>query len=128
MIRIDTNYIVRYLINDNLEMANAAEKILQSERVFIANEIIAEVIYVLSGVYGTDRETIADLLLELTDFENILLSDTLTVKRSLEIFKTRKLDYVDCLLCAYSREDTIVTFDKKLNKCIKSISGSDSYR
>jgi len=123
MIRIDTNYIVRYLINDNPEMANAAEKILQSERVFIANEIIAEVIYVLNGVYGIDRETIADLLLELTDFENILLSDTLTVKRSLENFKTRKLDYVDCLLCAYSGEDTIVTFDKKLNKCIKNISG-----
>jgi len=26
MIRIDTNYIIRYLVNDNIEMADIAEK------------------------------------------------------------------------------------------------------
>ena len=121
MIRIDTNYIIRYFVNDDTVMADKAEAILQNENVFIANEIIAEVIYVLNGVYGIDRDMIADLLLELTSFENLLLSDRSVIKRSLEIYKAKKLDYVDCLLCAYSEQDTIVTFDKKLNKCIKNI-------
>ncbi len=32
----------------------------------------------------------------------------------------KNLDFVDCLLCAYSRDDTIKTFDKRLLKCIKN--------
>jgi len=43
MIRVDTNYIVRYLVNDNIEMADIAEEILTSKNVFISNEILAEV-------------------------------------------------------------------------------------
>ena len=50
MIRVDTNYIVRYLINDNIKMADIAEEILTTKDVFISNEILVEVVYVLFGV------------------------------------------------------------------------------
>ena len=40
MIRIDTNYIVRYLANDDIEMANIAEEILLTKNVFIANRLV----------------------------------------------------------------------------------------
>jgi len=120
MIRVDTNYIIRYLINDNAEMANIAEKILTTKNVFISNEILAEVVYVLEGVYGISKNDISDKLLQLIDFENISVSDLDIVRKSFEIFKNKNLDFVDCLLCAYSNEDKIITFDKKLNKCINS--------
>ncbi len=115
MIRIDTNYIVRYLINDNIEMADIAEEILTTKNVFISNEILAEVVYVLLGVYQIPKVDIANQLLELLDFENILVSDKNIINKAFEIFKTKNLDFVDCLLCAYSKRDKIVTFDKKLN-------------
>lgn len=35
MIRVDANYIIRYLVNDNIEMAEIAEEILTSKNVFI---------------------------------------------------------------------------------------------
>jgi len=120
MIRVDTNYIVRYLINDNIAMADIAEEILTTKNVFISNEILAEVVYVLFGVYKIAKEDISNQLLELIDFENITVSNYKVVKKSLDIFKTKKLDFIDCLLCAYSNQDEIVTFDKKLNKCISS--------
>jgi len=119
MIRIDTNYIIRYLVNDHVEMADQAEKILKSEKVFIANEIIAEVIYVLYGVYHISKEDIVDLLLELISFDNILVLDKVVIKNSLEFFKVKNLDFVDCLLCSYGIEDEIFTFDKKLNRCVR---------
>lgn len=119
MIRVDTNYIVRYLMNDNIQMADIAEKTLTTENIFISNEILAEVVYVLLGVYGISKEDIANQLLELVDFENISFSNHAVVKKSLEIFKTRNLDFVDCLLCAYSNQDKVLTFDKKLNECIQ---------
>ena len=120
MIRIDTNYIVRYLVNDNIEMADIAEGILISKNVFISNEILAEVVYVLLGVYKISKIDISNQLLELIDFDNISVSNMKVVKQTFEIFKTKNLDFVDCLLCAYSNQDEIVTFDKKLNKCISN--------
>ncbi len=120
MIRVDTNYIVRYLVDDDIEMADIAEEILTTKNVFISNEILAETVYVLFGVYKIAKEDISNQLLKLIDFENISVSNYKVVKKSLEIFKTKNLDFVDCLLCAYSNQDKIVTFDNKLNKCISN--------
>jgi len=121
MTRIDTNYIVRYLVDDNVEMADIAEEILTTKNVFISNEILAEVIYVLLGVYQIPKIDIANQLLELLDFDNISVSNKKIIKQAFEIFKTKNLDFVDCLLCAYSKKDEIITFDKKLNKCIRNL-------
>jgi len=118
MIRIDTNYLIRYLINDNTEMADIAEEILTTKNVFISNEILAEAVYVLFGVYKISKIDISNQLLELINFENISISNSKVIKQSFELFKTKNLDFVDCLLCAYSNQDEILTFDKKLNKCI----------
>ena len=119
MIRIDTNYIIRYLVNDNIEMANIAEEILTSKNVFISNEILAEVVYVLLGVYQIPKDDVANQLLELLNFDNIYVSDKNIINQAFEIFKSKNLDFVDCLLCAYSKKDEIITFDKKLNRCIQ---------
>ena len=79
MIRVDTNYIVRYLVNDNIEMADIAEEILTTKNVFISNEILAEVAYVLLGVYEIAKVDISNQLLELVDFENISVSNSKVV-------------------------------------------------
>jgi len=118
MIRVDTNYIIRYLVNDNIEMADIAEEILTTKNVFISNEILAEVVYVLSGVYKISKIDIANQLLKLINFDNISISNMKVIQQTFEIFKTKNLDFVDCLLCGYSIQDEIVTFDKILNKCI----------
>ena len=120
MIRIDTNYIIRYLVNDNIKMADIAEEILTTKKVFIANEILAEVVYVLLGVYEISKEDISNQLLELISFDNISVSNYEIINKALKIFKTKNLDFVDCLLCSYSYQDEIITFDKKLNKCISN--------
>ena len=120
MTRIDTNYIIRYFMNDNTEMADIAEEVLMTQTVFISNEVLAEVIYVLLGVYSISKIDISDMLIQLISFENIhTLDDSITI-HSLELFKEKPIDFVDCLLCAYSHHDTIKTFDKKLLTCIKN--------
>jgi len=123
MIRVDTNYILRYLINDNQEMAEIAENVLMNYKVFISNEIFAEVVYVLEGFYKISREEISKTLIEIIEWENIhTLNDNILIN-ALKIYKSKKLDFVDCLLCAYSKYDDVLTFDKKLNKCIEAKNG-----
>jgi len=120
MIRIDTNYIIRYLVNDNIEMADIAENIILNKHIFISNEILAEVVYVLSGVYDISKNDITNQLLSLIEFDNISVSNYKVIKKAFTIFRNKNLDFVDCLLCSYSSQDEIITFDRKLNKCISN--------
>ena len=120
MIRLDTNYIVRYLTNDNIEMAEIAEDIILNKNPYISNEVLAEVVYVLVGVYSIPKNDVADMLIQLISFSNIQIENKNIVINALKIFQTKNLDFVDCILCSYSTIDTIKTFDKKLNKCIEN--------
>ncbi|MCX7068242.1 MAG: PIN domain-containing protein [Methylococcales bacterium] len=120
MIRVDANYILRYLLNDNPEMANIAEQLFLNEQVFIANEILAEVVYVLLGVYEIAKIDIADKLIDLIYAETILTDNKAIIIEALTIFKHQTLDFVDCLLCSYSQIDEIKSFDKKLNRYIQN--------
>ncbi len=117
MLRIDANIILRFLLADNEKMFEVSKKILY-QNVYLANEVLAEVVYVLEKFYKFKREVIFDRLYRLLNEKNIFNFDKQFVLKALEIYKDTKLDFVDCLLCAYGEIDEIATFDKKLQKCI----------
>ena len=102
MIRVDANYIIRYFINDNEKMAEIAEETLMNEKVFISHEVLAEVIYVLSGVYDIPKEEIALQLITLLSQENINSLDNVAIK-ALKIFVDKKIDFVDALLLTMTK-------------------------
>lgn len=64
MVMLDTNIILRYLLNDDERMASEAEHIIKNMPVQVPIEIFAEVVYVLKGVYHIGREEIRQCLLE----------------------------------------------------------------
>ena len=59
MVLLDANVILRYLLNDNTEMAEKAEQIIAAGDASVTTEVIAEVVYVLKGVYKLERSLIA---------------------------------------------------------------------
>ena len=117
MIRVDANYIIRYFVNDNEKMAEIAEETLMHEEVFISHEVLAEVIYVLGGIYDISKKEISLKLITLLSQKNVNSLDGVAIE-ALRIFVDKNIDFVDALLCAYSANDEIRTFDKKLLKCI----------
>jgi len=120
MIILDANYILRFLLKDNLEMFEIAKDCIVSNTCLIPNEVLAEVVFVLLKVYHTEKQDIKESLTSILMYDNIVITDKETVIKSLEIFNNKNLDFVDCILCAKSKEYTIKTFDKKLLKCINS--------
>ncbi len=64
MVMLDTNIILRYLLNDDERMASEAERIIKNMSVQVTIEIVAEVIYVLKGVYHIGRAEIRQCLFE----------------------------------------------------------------
>lgn len=118
MVMLDTNMILRYLLNDNEEMALEAESVIKKERVYVTIEIIAEVVYVLKGVYSVEREEIKESLLAFLKEVAAVEEDVL--KLGIETYAKHNLDFPDCILYAYHRVKgyEIKTFDKKLLKLL----------
>lgn len=118
---LDENMILRYLINDNIEMADKVEEIIDSNEVLILPEVIAEVIYVMRSVYKRERSEIVSGLIDFLDMENVKTNCGNVLYEGIKLYGPVSLDFVDCLLCAYNTVSgyEICTFDKKLNNLIK---------
>ena len=110
--------ILRYLLNDNQEMADRAEQYLNAGDVYVTIEVIAEVVYVLHGVYSLDRERIADTVKGFLD--QVLCQEMSVLELALDTYGARSLDFVDCVLYAYHvvKGAELATFDKKLLKLL----------
>lgn len=118
---LDANIILRYLLNDNEKMADEAEKIIREERAWVTTEVMAEVVYVLKGVYGVGcREIKTSLLSFLSEVET---TEREIIELGLEIYAEKSLDFVDCLLYAYNQVKgyEIMTFDKKLKTLLRTV-------
>ena len=112
---IDTNVILRFVLNDNIEMAQRAADVIASGA-YTKPEVIAEVVYVLKSVYSTPKEKIKSIIRGLSDI--IRIENSECVVHAVDLFSSTSLDFVDCLLVAYHslNSETVFTFDKKLNK------------
>lgn len=118
MLYADANIIVRYIINDDEIMAEKAETAVNERQLFILPEVFAEITYVLTKIYGIDRTDVADSMQELLDFVSTPFPTIM--KNAFAFYRETKLDFVDCILAAYSIYDDrqIFSFDKKLNSFI----------
>ena len=119
MIILDANYILRYLLADNEEMYIAAKNTIQNDDCLLVNEVIAEVVYVLLGVYKVPKAEIAEKLTDLIMLDNFVLhEDKHYMIKAFQIYQSKNLDFVDCCLCALREKYKVKTFDKKLIKCL----------
>ena len=114
----DANILIRYIINDDEIMAAKADEAVNSGSLFVLPEVFAEVVYVLTKVYGVERSDVADSMIELLDF--VSTTATEIMKTAFQNYRETNLDFVDCILAAYAISDNqqILSFDKKLNNFI----------
>lgn len=117
---LDANAALRYLLEDIQEQSDCvAETIEAGAEVTV--EVLAECVYVLSGVYHVSRSDIAESL-------GILL-DEVTCRRkrvaaaALGLYSGSSFDFVDCVLAAEVSENgrEALTFDKKLQSLFSRV-------
>lgn len=115
---IDANIILRYLLADHPQMSEDARIVIE-EGTYTLPEIIAEVVYVLKGVYKIERVQISSTLKDFLDEVGIENQEVMC--EALGIYAEKPLDFVDCILVARHRilGEEIVTFDKKLSKMLR---------
>ena len=121
MLILDANMILRYLLNDNLEMADQAEKYIEQHEAHVTVEVIAEVVYVLGRVYKVKRQEITQILSAFLD--SVTSRDIAIIQEAVATYGDQKLDFVDCVMYAYAKINHahIATYDKKLNKLLDTL-------
>ena len=123
MLILDTNAILRYMLSDNLDMAIKVNEIITNNRVMVRYEVIAEVVYVLEGVYSLSRSKVKDSINTFLSVPNIETESKSVLLLALEAYADKDIDFVDCLLYAFKALQgyDVFTFDKKLNKLLNTI-------
>jgi len=119
MIYIDTNIIMRYLLEDHPVLSLKAKELIDDEnRIFISEAVAAEVVYVLFKVYKVEKQDIMNTLTGFFNKKNIYLENIEVIIKSLEFFAINNMDYIDCLLLAFNKVSNVEvkTFDIQLNK------------
>lgn len=119
MVYADANCLLRFILNDNQEMADYTENLLNTQEVFLLHEVLCEMVYVLDDVYKTSRKDINKQLSALLDF--VTIEDSDVMKNALQFYADTRLDFVDCILLSYFKTNNIqvATFDKKLKNKMK---------
>lgn len=116
---LDTNSIIRFLLDDVHEQYIIVSRKIKDNKCFTILPVIQETVYVFEMFYKIERKNIKNKLLKLIDLVSIDDEDILI--NALNYYDNKpKLDFVDCILCAYkdNRNIGIFTFDKKLNNVL----------
>ena len=114
---LDANAVLRFLLDDIHEQYLKASETIKSNHCFLVLPVVQEAAYILDEYYGVPRMLIKEKFIEIKKF--IAIEDEDVYTKAFEYFaQTPKLDFTDCILCAYhsERKLDILTFDKKLKK------------
>ncbi len=121
---VDTNIVLRYLLNDHKTLSPQAYDIMTTNKILILSQVVAELLYVLKNVYQSTREEIVATLFSIAEMDNVQFENSDIVFCALDEFKATNLDFVDTLLFAYKKIENrdVIIFDKKSNSRIENTS------
>jgi predicted nucleic-acid-binding protein len=117
VIAVDTNVLVRIIVNEEPSQAARAAAFLRTqERVFIAKTVLLELEWVLRGAYRLTRGTIAGSLRRILAFPNVEAEDPAAVAAAL-LYYDQGLDFADSLhVASAGRDRKFATFDGVLRR------------
>lgn len=125
MIGIDTNVLVRYVIEDDPIQTSLAIQFLDSRTVrdpgYIPLICIAEFCWVLTRSYKRNRTELARTIRWLLGTEGFVVENQELVGEALILYQKSNADFDDCLIarCAHSAGcRSVVTFDLKAARSI----------
>lgn len=121
MIALDTNVVVRLLVDDDPSQTRRARTLLQTRTALVPPTVLLETEWVLRGAYGIARADIARSLRALLGLPAVVFGSAQAVAQALAWFEAG-LDFADALHLALSEEaEEFVTFDARFAKRARRI-------
>jgi predicted nucleic-acid-binding protein len=123
MISLDTNALVRMLIEDDKDQFKAVQTIISlveknSRQILLLSEVLMETIWVLESIYQCTRDDISEFLERLTITPTFAFADPEVIRRAVRQYKQGG-DFADLIIVGKAKENRakkFFSFDKKLQK------------
>jgi predicted nucleic-acid-binding protein len=124
MIGLDTNVLMRYIVQDDAIQAKAATRLIETrcqpdEPGFISLLVLTELSWVLSRAYEYERQQISGVIEALLLTTELRVERPEIVRRALLDFDSGTADFADCLIAVcntVSGCQTTYTFDKRASR------------
>lgn len=124
MIALDTNVLVRFLVEDDEAQSRLATRLIRGaierdEQLFISDIVVCETVWVLSSAYRFSRSEITAALAGLLRAKAVVFSSSDRLVLALEAYGAGKGDFADYLIREHAQAagaDTVATFDRSLLK------------
>lgn len=119
MIGLDSNVLVRYLVQDDVEQAKAATALIEGECTdespgYVDAVVLAEIVWVLTSAYGYPKEAVERVIRQLLRTAEI--EDRDTAWAALRQFEAGAADFADHLIAWRNRAAgcrVTYTFDRR---------------
>ena len=124
MLGIDTNILVRFLVQDDEAQFEKARKLIKREvsagsRVFVNQLVLMETEWVLRSRYSVPKNQLIKTISGLLDANDVQFEDEPAIEEAIFIWKESTADFADCLIGAKNRRlgcRATATFDLKASK------------
>ena len=122
MIALDTNVVVRLLVRDDQDQAARAEALIRrataaGDSLYIADVVLAELVWVLERSYKLPRDTILATLRRLRGARDVVFRSNEEFERAVEAYENGPGGFADYLIRETSRGagcKVVYTFDGDL--------------
>lgn len=124
MLGIDTNVLVRFLVQDDEAQFEKARRLIKREvaagrRVFVSQLVLLETEWVLRSRYALPKIEIIAAISALLDATDVQFEDEPAIEEALFVWKDSAADFADCLIGAQNQRlgcRATATFDLKASK------------
>ena len=122
MIGLDTNVLVRYIVQDDPKQSAKAAQLIESaarrdDDLFVGPVMLCELIWVLESAYEFPRAEIGNVVQQMLETEHLEIEPRDLTWQALADYRSIPADFADCLLGRMNQSagcDTTVTFDRAL--------------
>lgn len=119
MIGIDTNLLVRLVINDNEKQAKFTANLFEKNAIFIPKTVLLETEWVLRFTYELNSQIILEIFENVLGLPQVTIEDLPCILQTLKWYK-EGFDFADALhLASCNKIKTFATLDKALIKKAK---------
>jgi predicted nucleic-acid-binding protein len=119
MIGLDTNVLVRYIMQDDAKQSLLATRLVESLSAeapgFVPLVSLVELAWVLPSAYELNRAQLVEAFEGLLRTKEIVVDRAETVWKALRVFQSGNADFADCLIertAASAGCDRTMTFDR----------------
>jgi predicted nucleic-acid-binding protein len=120
VIALDTNVLVRFLVQDDPEQARLATEAIgqltEADPGFVGREVVVELVWVLERAYRYGRDEIADVLDGLVSATELVVEAAEDVGAASDLYRSAGFGFADLMIAAAARRagaSELITFDRK---------------